>query len=110
VHLTRAQSEFLFRQHDDRTPFRSFIGQRAQLRRRCKIIGRNTRRGMKPDSHAIAERDRASLVEQQNVHVSRCFDGASAHCEHIALKHAIHSSDTNGAKQSADRRGNETHE
>ena len=38
VHLSRAQSEFLFRQHDNRASFRRFIGQRAQLRRSREII------------------------------------------------------------------------
>ena len=45
VHLARAQSEFLFRQHDDRASFGRFIGQRAQLRRRREIIWRNAWRG-----------------------------------------------------------------
>ena len=63
VHITCTQSEFFFRQHDDRASFRRFIGQRTQLRRSREIIGRNAWRGMKPDSHAIAERDRAGFVQ-----------------------------------------------
>ena len=65
---------------------------------------------MKRDGHAIAERDRTRFVEQQHVHVTRRFDCSSAHCQHIALKEAVHASDANGAEQSADRCRNQTDE
>ena len=41
---------------------------------------------MKRDGHAIAERDRAGLIEQQHIHVARGFDRAPAHGEHVALQ------------------------
>ena len=54
---------------------------------------------MKRDGHAIAERDRAGLVEQQHIDVARGLDRASAHRENIALQNAIHSGDADGAEQ-----------
>ena len=65
---------------------------------------------MKRDRHAIAERDRAGFIEQQNIDISGRFDRAPAHRQHIALKHAIHSGDANGAEQSADGCRNQTNQ
>ena len=86
-----AQSELLLRQHDDAAAFRRFVGQRAQVaRRRPGRSGSTPGAGMKRRRHAIAERDRAGLIEQQHIHVARRFDGAAAHRQDIALQHAIH--------------------
>src|SRR5215469_13616343 len=89
VHLPRTQPESVFREDNNRPALWRLISQRAQLRGGCEIIWRNAWRGMKSDGHAIAKRDRAGLVEEQNVDVSRGFNCAPAHCENIALKHAI---------------------
>ena len=56
---------------------------------------------------AIAERDRARLVEQQRVDVARGFDGAAARGEDVALQDAVHAGDTDRRKQSADGRRDE---
>ena len=108
VHLARAQSEFLLRQNDDAAALRRFVGERSQLRGIGQSLRLDARRGMKCRGHAIAQRDRAGLVEQQHVHVAGRFDGASAHRQHIALEDAVHAGDANGAEQSADGRRNQT--
>jgi hypothetical protein len=65
---------------------------------------------MKPNRHAISERDRPGFIEEQDVDIPGCLDGAPAHGQHIALKNAIHSGDTNRAKQSADRCRDQTNQ
>jgi hypothetical protein len=65
---------------------------------------------MKRDCHAISERDRPGFIEEQNVDISRRFDRAPAHCEHVALKDTIHSRDANRAEQSADRGWDQTNQ
>ena len=110
VHFARTQSEFLFGQYDNGTPFRRFVGERAQLCRCREVVRLDARRGMKRDRHTIAERDGAGFVEQQHIDISSGFDRASAHRQHIALKYAIHPGDADGAEQPADRRGNQTNQ
>ena len=65
---------------------------------------------MKRDGHAIAERDRAGFVEQQNIDISGRFDRASAHGEHVALKQTVHAGDADGAEQAADRCRNQANQ
>jgi hypothetical protein len=59
---------------------------------------------------AIAERDRAGLVEQQRVDVARGFDRAAGHREHVALDHAVHAGDADRREQAADRRRDQADE
>ena len=65
---------------------------------------------MKRDGHAIAHRDRAGLVEKQNIDIARCFDGASAHGENILLQNTIDAADADGTEQSADGGRNQTNQ
>ena len=58
----------------------------AELRRVGQVVRLDAGRGMKRRRHAIAERDRAGLVEQQHIDVARGFDRASAHRQHVALQ------------------------
>ena len=80
------------------------------MRGRGQVLFVHAGRSVKRDGHAIAERDRAGLIEQQHIDVAGGFDRAPAHGEHVALQHAIHSGNANGAEQSADRRRNQTDE
>ena len=75
-----------------------------------QVIRLDAGRGMKRHRHAIAERDRPGFVEEQDIDIAGCFDGAPAHRQHIALKNAIHSGDANRAEQSADGCRNQTNE
>ena len=54
--------------------------------------------------HAVAEGDRAGLVQQQHVHVARRLDGAPAHRQHVALHQPVHARDADGRQQRADGR------
>ena len=69
--VTSPQAVFFFGQHNNRTAFGSFIGQRRQLRgvgqRGFVDAGRGNERGRL----AIAEGNGAGLVEQQNVNITR---------------------------------------
>ena len=53
---------------------------------------------------AVAERDRAGLVEQQHVDVAGGLDGAARHREHVALHQPVHAGDADRREQRADRR------
>ena len=59
---------------------------------------------------AIAERDRAGLVEQQHIDIARSFDRAAGHREHIAAHQAIHAGDADGGQQRADGGRDQRHE
>ena len=50
------------------------------------------------------------LSSKQRVHVTGSFDGAAGHREDVALDDAVHAGDTDGGKQSADRRGNQANQ
>ena len=88
----------------------SSASERELRRRRRDRSGLMSGRGQKRRRHAIAERDGAGLVQKQHVHVARRFHRASAHRQHIALKHAVHARDANGAEQAADRCGNQANQ
>src|SRR5262249_53599254 len=62
-----AQLEALLREHDDAAPFRCFVGQRGELRGVGQFFFGNAGRWNERGSLAVAERDRAGLVEQQHV-------------------------------------------
>ena len=53
---------------------------------------------------AVAERDRAGLVEQQHVDVAGRLDRAAGQREHVAAHEAVHAGDADRAQQRADRR------
>ena len=89
---------------------RRFVRERAQLRGCSQIIRLNAGRGMKPDRHAVSQRDRPGLIQEQHVDIARRFDCAPAHCEDVALKDTVHSGDANRAEQSADRRWDQTNQ
>ena len=52
---------------------------------------------------AVAERDRAGLVEQQHVDVAGGLDRAARHREHVALHEPVHAGDPDRREQRADR-------
>ena len=59
---------------------------------------------------AVAQRDRAGLVQQQRVHVAGRFDGASRHRQHVVLDEAVHAGDADGREQATDRRRDQADE
>ena len=50
----------------------------------------------------VAERDRAGLVEQQDVHVARRLHRAAGHGDDVLLDHAVHARDADGGQERAD--------
>ena len=105
-----AESVFLFDEHDDRSTFGSFVGERGELRGIGEFGFGDARAGMKHRGLAIAERDGSGLVEQQNIHVAGGFNRAAGHGDNVALNHAIHAGDADRGEQSANRRRNQAHE
>ena len=89
---------------------RRCCGPRAS-RRRARRAARRRRaaRGSTPSAReergrlAVAERDRAGLVEQQHVDVAGRFDRAAGHRDHVRLDHAVHAGDADRREQAADR-------
>ena len=105
--LAATQVVFLLRQHDDRAALGSFIRKRGELSGVGQILVRDAGRGNEFRGAAVAERDRAGLIEQQRVHVARRLHGAARHRQHVALDDAVHARDSDGGEQTADRRGNQ---
>ena len=109
-HLAPAQPVFLLGQHHDRAAFRGLVGERGELRRvgelglvdagECEELGRL----------AVAERDRAGLVEQQGVDVARGLDRAARHREHVEAHEPVHAGDADRRQQRADRRRDQADE
>ena len=60
--------------------------------------------GMNSAACAVAERDRAGLVEQQHVDVAGGLDRAAGEREHVAAHEPVHAGDADRAQQRADRR------
>ena len=59
---------------------------------------------------AVAERDRAGLVEQQRVDVACRLDRAAGHGEHVEAHEPVHAGDADGREQGADGRRDQGHE
>ena len=105
-----AQAEFLLGQHHDAAALGGFVGERRELRGVGEAFYFDAGRGNEIGGHAVAERDRAGLVEQQHVHVAGGFDGATACGHDVAADQAVNAADADGAQQPADGRRNQTHE
>ncbi len=108
--LPSPQLEFLLGQRDDAAALGRFVGERGQLRGIGQRSEFNPRRRDKLGRHAIAQRDRARLVEQKHVDVASGFDGATGGGEHVAPHQAVNTGDTDCAQEPADRRGNQTND
>ncbi len=55
----------------------------------------------------VAVGDRAGLVEQDDVDVTRRLDGPAAHGQHVEAGHPVHAGDADGGQEAADRRRDE---
>ncbi len=67
-------------------------------------------RGDEGSRLAVAQRDRAGLVEQQDVHVARGLDGPPGHGDDVLLDHPVHARDADGGEERADRGRDQAHE
>ena len=72
-----------------------------------QIVLIDARQGQEFRRLAIAQRDRAGLVEQQRVHIARRLHRAAGHGEHIEAHQPVHAGNANGGEQRADGGGNE---
>ena len=59
---------------------------------------------------SVAVGDRARLVQQQHVHITSRFDGATRHGQNVEARHAVHARNSDGRQQSANRRRDQTHQ
>ena len=100
----------LLGQHDDRAALGRLVGQRGELRGLGQLGLGDARHRHELGRLAVAERDRAGLVEQQHVDVARGLDGAAGEREHVAAHEAVHAGDADRAQQRADRRRDQRHE
>ena len=108
--VAAAQLKLLLGEHDDGASLGRLVRERGELRRVRQVAIRNAGRRMEGRGLAIAERDRAGLVEQQHVDVARGLHGAAGGRDHVGAHHAIHAGDADGGEQSADRGRDETDE
>ena len=81
---------FLLCEDDDRAPFRRFVGKRRELCCIRQFLFAYTSDGLELGCLAVAEGDRAGLVEEKRVYVARGFDGASGHGKHVEADEPVH--------------------
>ena len=80
----------------------------AKLRRiRQHLRGRAIDRD-KIGRHAIAQGDRAGLIQQQSINIASGFHGAAAHRKNVLAQQAVDAGDADGGKQAANGRRYET--
>ena len=108
--LALAQPVLLLREHDDRAALGRLVGERRELRRLGELLLADAVHRDELGGLAVAERDRAGLVQQQHVDVAGGLDGAARHREDVALDEAIHAGDADRREQRADRRRDERDE
>ena len=108
--LAPAQAVLLLRQHDDRAALRRLVRQRRQLRRVGQRRLADARQRNELGRLAVAERDRAGLVEQQRVDVAGGFDRPAGHRQHVVLHQPVHAGDADRRQQAADRRRDQADE
>jgi hypothetical protein len=105
--LALAQREALLRQNDDRAALRRLVGEGGELRGLGELPLRDPGGGQELGRLAVADRDRAGLVEEEHVDVARRLDRAAGHRQHVALHEAVHPGDADGGEERADGRGDE---
>ena len=110
VDVALAQAVLLLGQHDDAAAFGRLVGERGELRRVGELLDRDAVGGHERRRLAVAERDRAGLVEQQHVDVARRLDRAARHRDDVGLDHAVHAGDADRREQAADRRRDQADE
>ena len=108
--LAAPDAVLLLRQDDDGTSFWCFVCQRRQLCGIGQFAVGDARHRHELGRLAVAERNRARLVEEQRVDVAGRLDRAAGHREDVPLHQPVHARDADGRQQSADRRRDETHE
>ena len=101
-HGPAAKPVFLFYQDHDAAAFGSLVGKRCQLGSFRQIPDIRPVNRDQFDCLPVAERDRAGLVEQEDIDVARCLDGPAGGGDDIAPDQPVHPGDADGTEQSAD--------
>ena len=97
-------------ERDDRAAFRRLVGEARGERRGGEILGSDAAHRQELGRHAVAEGDRAGLVEQQRVDVARRLDRAARGGDNVEPDQPIHAGDADRRQKAADRRRNEADE
>ena len=93
----------LFRKPRDRVAFRRFVRDRRGGRGRRELRDRHALKRHESNGFAVTDRDRAGLIKQQHVNVTRCLNRASRHRDHVRFQHAAHAGNANRGQQTCDR-------
>ena len=98
------------RQHDDRAALGRFVRKAGEQRglRHLRLAGAAHRAEFA--RLAVADGDRAGLVEQQHVDIARRLDRAARFGEHVEADQPVHAGDTDRRQQGCDRRRDERDE
>ena len=108
--LALADAELFLGEDDDGASLGCLVGQGRQLRHVGELLLAVTADREEVRGHAVAQRDRAGLVQQENLHVTSGFDRPSAHRQDVALHESVHAGDAYGGEQGADGRRDQTDE
>ena len=110
VKLRLGDSIVILGDRDDRTALRRLVGETRHERRLGELLGGHAGHGQELGRHAIAECDRARLVEQQRVDVACRLDRATGGRDHVEADQPVHARYANGGQEAADRRRNQADE
>ena len=80
-----ADPETVFGQHHDRAPFGRLVGQGGELGRGSQLLFSVATDGEESGGLAVAQGDRAGLVEQQGLDVAGGLHGPAAHGQDVPL-------------------------
>jgi len=108
--VAAANAVFLLGEHDDRAALRRFVGKRGELGGIGKFGRGHAAHRFEFGRLAIAERDRAGLVEQQRIDVARRFHSTARDGEHVEAHEPIHARDADRRQQRTDRCRDQRHE
>ena len=73
-------------------------------------MGGDARHRQEVGRHAVAEGDRAGLVEQKRIDVAGCLDGTAGRGNDVEAHQTIHASNADGRQQAADRGRDQRHQ
>ena len=87
----------LLGEHDDRAALGRLVGERGDLRDLGQLGLADAGHGHEGGRLAVAQGDRAGLVEEQDVDVARGLDRATREREDVAAHEPVHAGDADGA-------------